>query len=178
MYVLMQGLRFNKLMLKGVNEFTISRVHAKTTKQIRTSSDINQMKQFQISPFVLVAIEAPLFTANYLTLPGIVDVRFNCRHTDVKVWPCWRHDVETLSTLLLQQRKHQSIALLSVCEGIIQSPVDSPHIGLVMRSFDVFLLFQHAIELTGEIPVIWDAIRLMWCHCNYKKNVSPFVEMR
>ena len=59
--------------------------------------------------------------------------------------------METLSTLR------------SLYEGIHWSPADFPDKGPVMRIFVVSLLL--AIKQIFELPVIWDAIALMWRSC-------------
>ena len=58
-------------------------------------------------------------------------------------------------------------ALLARCEGNHPSRVDSLHEWPVMRTFDVSLLLNREIaKQTLELPVIWDAITLMWHHCD------------
>ena len=68
---------------------------------------------------------------------------------------CWCHAMERISTLQALMR------------GIHQSPVDSPHIGAVMLSFDVFfdanlnkMLNKQSIYQWFETPTM----ALMWCN--------------
>ena len=48
--------------------------------------------------------------------------------------------------------------------GNHRSPVVSPHKGPVTRNFGVF--FEQTVEQKVELSVIWDAMALMWRHCN------------
>ena len=50
------------------------------------------------------------------------------------------------------------------CEGNHRSPVVSPHKGPVTWNFGVF--FEQTVEQKVELSVIWDAMALMWRHCN------------
>ena len=47
-----------------------------------------------------------------------------------------------------------------------QWPVDSPHKGPVMWSFDVSFEVSLNIEQAVKFPVIWGFMILMWSHCN------------
>ena len=63
----------------------------------------------------------------------------------------WRHDIETLSPLL------------TLCEGMLRSPVDSPHKGPVVQSFGFFLVFILGKLLKKAVlPIIWHT----WCSCD------------
>ena len=48
-------------------------------------------------------------------------------------------------------------------KGICLSLVYSPHKGMIMQSFAIFLIINmQAVEQTVELSVIWDAFILMW----------------
>ena len=89
------------------------------------------------------------------------------------------------------QSKHQSSASLAFVWGIHRGPVNSPHKWPVTRKMfpfdDVIMtpygaastlsslkcihLWSYAKDITEvcwaiEVPVIWDAMTFMWCHCN------------
>ena len=48
------------------------------------------------------------------------------------------------------------------------APVDFTHKGPIMHSFDISLLLAWTILQTKESSglVIWDALMLIWCHCD------------
>ena len=66
----------------------------------------------------------------------------------------WRHDMET----------HK--AWLPLCEEIHHSPMVSSHAGSSMFWCFLFCLFKQVVKQTIELPVIWDAMMLIWRHCN------------
>ena len=66
----------------------------------------------------------------------------------------WRHDMET----------HK--AWLPLCEEIHHSPMVSSHAGSSMLWCFLFCLFKQVVKQTIELPVIWDAMILIWRHCN------------
>ena len=69
----------------------------------------------------------------------------------VRTW--WRNDSEKL------------FALLALCDG--HHILDSSHKELEMQS-DVFLVnnLNKLLKNIISLPVIWDAMTLMWCHCD------------
>ena len=79
-------------------------------------------------------------------------------------YTCWRHQMETFSTLLA----------LCVTGGF---PSQRP----VTRSFGIFfdLFFKQTVEQTIETPVIWDTIasRSLWCDSNERASDSESVSI-
>ena len=88
----------------------------------------------------------------------------------ITIYPWWHQDIETL-------------CVLRYFVEIRRSPVDSLHKGPIMWSFGVFVSARimrsydvffdvtviKAAEETVELPVIRDAMTLMWRHCNVRK---------
>ena len=67
----------------------------------------------------------------------------------------WRHDMEMLSTLL------------ALCEGNPLVASGSPHKGSAMQKDLMFsLMLAWTSCHTVNLRVIWDAMALMWHHCN------------
>ena len=71
----------------------------------------------------------------------------------------------------------------SFVKGIHQLPVDSPHKKALMFT----LMSALTVEQTVELSVIWDAMILIWCHCDiwdwseilcYLKGTSNYQEVR
>ena len=52
--------------------------------------------------------------------------------------------------------------------GIHRPPVDSPHKGQWWRAltFSLMYVWTNDWVSTGIVPVIWDAVMFMWCHCD------------
>ena len=63
-------------------------------------------------------------------------------------------------------------ALLELCEGNHWLPVDSPTKGPTIRWWFLPCLHEQAVEQRVELPVIWDATTLRWCHCNQSSNTK------
>ena len=96
---------------------------------------------------------------DYLSMVGLKLIHINKRHTGDAIalllyrqynvlFSWWRHQIETFS------------ALLVLCVGIHQSPVDSPHKGQ-WRGALMFSSLEQTVEQTMETPVIWDANALI-----------------
>ena len=64
----------------------------------------------------------------------------------------WHHDMRMLSILL------------AICGGIHWCPVDFPHKGLVMLSFDFMLLASTSFEQAVELVVIQDIMMFIFFH--------------
>ena len=56
-------------------------------------------------------------------------------------------------------------ALLTICEGI--PPVSGPSQRTIMWIFyDSFIVsLGHDVKQTVKLPVVWNSMTLMWCHC-------------
>ena len=65
--------------------------------------------------------------------------------------------------------------LLDLCEGNPQVRGGSAHKVPVMQSFGVF--FDVSLKELLNKQMSWDAVALMWCHCNvidlFHNNFSP-----
>ena len=59
-------------------------------------------------------------------------------------------------------------ALLAICEGIHRSPHERP----VARSFYDFFDVCLNKRLNQQLPVIWEAMAVMWRHCNGPHSLS------
>ena len=55
--------------------------------------------------------------------------------------------------------------ITALCERYTQVTGGFPYEWSVMRGFDMIYL-GHIVEYTNELLPIWDAMTLMWCHCN------------
>ena len=67
---------------------------------------------------------------------------------------CWRHNMQTIS------------ALLALCERNPPVPVNFPHRMPVTIALKVSLILVKTNECSVNFLVIWDALSLIWCHCN------------
>ena len=59
-------------------------------------------------------------------------------------------------------------ALLDIYKGNHRSPVDSPHKGPVRVIFDVSFVVSLNKLLKKKLPLIWDAMIVMWRHDFYE----------